>query len=75
MGKFEGNSLIGKIVILSRELNQILGSAVYLDLVFLSSTSAETSRFEWGKVSIKHVLNIFVSQSTEKTSSIGVSYF
>ena len=34
MGKFEGNSLIGKIVILSRELNQIWGSAVYLDLVF-----------------------------------------
>ena len=36
MGKFEGNSLIGKIVILSRELNQIWGSAVYLDLVFRS---------------------------------------
>ena len=53
MGKFEGNSLIGKIVILSRELNQIWGSAVYLDLVFRSCTSAETSRFEWGKVSIK----------------------
>ena len=34
MGKFEGNSLIGKIVILSRELNQIWGSTVYLDLVF-----------------------------------------
>ena len=34
MGKFEGHSLIGKIVILSRELNQIWGSAVYLDLVF-----------------------------------------
>ena len=31
MGKFEGNSLVGKIVILSRELNQIWGSAVYLD--------------------------------------------
>ena len=53
MGKFEGNSLIGKIVILSRELNQIWGSAVYLDLVFWSCTGAETSRFEWGKVSIK----------------------
>ena len=36
-----------------KELNQIWGSAVYLDLVFLSSTGAETSRFEWGKVSIK----------------------
>ena len=34
MGKFEGKSLFGKIVILSRELNQIWGSAVYLDLVF-----------------------------------------
>ena len=32
MGKFEGNSLVGKIVILSRELNQIWGSTVYLDL-------------------------------------------
>ena len=53
MGKFEGNSLIGKIVLLSRELNQIWGSAVYLDLVFRSCTGAETSRFEWGKVSIK----------------------
>ena len=31
IGKFEGNSLVGKIVILSRELNQIWGSAVYLD--------------------------------------------
>ena len=31
MEKFEGNSLIGKIVILSRELIQIWGSAVYLD--------------------------------------------
>ena len=34
MGKFEGNSLIGKTVILSRELNQIWGYTVYLDLVF-----------------------------------------
>ena len=34
IGKFEGNSLIGKIVILFWELNQIWGSAVYLDLVF-----------------------------------------
>ena len=67
MGKFEGNSLIRKIVILSRELNQIWGSAVYLDLVFRSCMGAETSRFEWG--------NICVSQSTEKTSSIGVSFF
>ena len=31
MGKFEGNSLVGKIVILSRELIQIWGCAVYLD--------------------------------------------
>ena len=31
MGKFEGNSLVGKIVILSRELIKIWGSAVYLD--------------------------------------------
>ena len=34
MGKFEGNSLVRKIVILFRELNQIWGSAVYLDWVF-----------------------------------------
>ena len=31
IGKFEGNSLMGKIVILFWELNQIWGSAVYLD--------------------------------------------
>ena len=53
MGKFEGNSLVRKIAILSRELNQIWGSAVYLDLVFRSCMGAETSRFQWGKVSIK----------------------
>ena len=75
MGKFEGNSLIGKIVILSRELNQIWGSAVYLDSVFRWCTGAETSRFEWGKSVLRFVLNIFVSQSTKKTSSIGVSFF
>ena len=75
MGKFEGNSLVGKIVILSRELNQIWGSAVYLDLVFLSSTGAETSIIEWGKVSIKICVEHILSQSTEKTSSIGVSFF
>ena len=40
MGKFERNSLVGKIVILSRELNQIWGSAVYLDLVFRSCTGS-----------------------------------
>ena len=34
MGKFEGNSLIGKIVILSRKVIKSWGSAVYLDLVF-----------------------------------------
>ena len=31
MGRFEGISLVGKIVILSMELIQIWGSAVYLD--------------------------------------------
>ena len=31
IGKFVGNSLFGKIVILFWELNQIWGSAVYLD--------------------------------------------
>ena len=34
IGKFEGNSLIGKIVILSRKVIKSWGSAVYLDLVF-----------------------------------------
>ena len=29
----------------------------------------------WGKSVIRSVLNIFVSQSTEKTSSIEVSFF
>ena len=75
MGKFEGNSLAGKIVILSRELNQILSSAVYLDLVFLSSTVAETSRFEWGKVSIKIcVEHICVSIYRENKLNWGI-YF
>ena len=31
IGKFEGNSLVGKLVILSRELIKIWGSAVYWD--------------------------------------------
>ena len=34
IGKLEGNSLIGKIVILSRKVIKSWGSAVYLDLVF-----------------------------------------
>ena len=76
MVKFEGNSLIGKIVILSRELNQIWGSAVYLDLVFLSSTGAETSRFEWGKVSIKIcVEHICVSIYRENELNWGIFFF
>ena len=29
----------------------------------------------WGKSVLRSVLNIFVSQSTEKMSSIGVSFF
>ena len=36
---------------------------------------AETSSFELGEVSIRSVLNIFVSQSTKKSSSIGVSLY
>ena len=68
VGKFEGNSLVGKIVILSRELNQIWGSAVYMDLLKPVDLSG-------GKSVLRSVLNIFVSQSTEKTSSIGVSFF
>ena len=76
MGKFEGNSLIGKIVILSRELNQIWGSAEYLDLVFRSCMGAETSRFEWGKVSIKIcVENICVSIYRENELNWGIFFF
>ena len=36
---------------------------------------AETSSFELGEVRIRSVLNIFVSQSTKKSSSIGVSFY
>ena len=76
MGKFEGNSLIRKIVILSRELNQIWGSAVYLDLVFRSCMDAETSRFEWGKVSIKIcVEHICVSIYRENELNWGIFFF
>ena len=76
MGMFEGNSLIGKIVILSRELNQILGSAVYLDLVFRSCTGAETGSFEWGKVSIKIcVEHICVSIYRENKLNWGIFFF
>ena len=76
MGKFEGNSLVGKIVILSWELNQIWGSAVYLDLVFRSCTGAETSRFEWGKVSIKiRVEHICVSLFQENELNWGIFFF
>ena len=75
MGKFEGNSLIGKIVILSRELNSIMGSAVYLDLVFRSCNGAETSRFEWGKVSIKIcVEHICVSIYQENELNWGIFF-
>ena len=75
MGKFEGNSLIGKIVILSMELNQIWGSAVYLDLVFRSCMGAETSRFEWGKVSIKIcVEHICVSIYRENELNWGIFF-
>ena len=35
---------------------------------------AETSSFEWGKVSTKICVEYILSQSTEKTSSIGVSF-
>ena len=75
MGKFEGNSLVGKIVILSRELNQIWGSAVYLDLVFRSCTGAETSRFELGIVSIKIcVEHICVSIYRENELNWGIFF-
>ena len=73
MGKFEGNSLSGKIVILSREFNQIWGSAVYLDLVFqLYSRMLKPVVSSRGKSVLRSKLNIFVSQST---SSIRVSFF
>ena len=76
MGKFEGNSLVGKIVILSRELNQIWGSAVYLDLVFPCCKGAETSRFESGKVSIKIcVEHICVSIYRENKLNWGIFFF
>ena len=76
MGKFEGNSLIGKIVILSRELNQIWGSAVYLVLVFRSCMDAETGSFEWGKVSIKIcVEHICVSIYRENKLNWGIFFF
>ena len=75
MWKSEGNSLVGKIVILSKELNQIWGSAVYLDLVFRFCTSAETSRFEWGKVSIKIcVEHICVSIYRENELNWGIFF-
>ena len=44
-------------------------------MIEYSSTDAETSSFELGEVSIRSVLNIFVSQSTKKSSSIGVSFY
>ena len=76
MGKFEGNSLIRKLVILSRELNQILGSVVYLDSVFRSCMGAETSRFEWGKVSVKIcVEHICVSIYRENELNWGIFFF
>ena len=76
MGKFEGNSLVGKIVILSKELIKIWGSAVYFDLVFRSCTGAETSRFEWGKVSIMIcVEHICVSIYQENELNWGIFFF
>ena len=76
MGKFEGNSLVGKIVILSRELNPSWGSAVYLDLVFQYSTGAETNGFECGKVSIKICVEyICVSIYRENKLNWGIFFF
>ena len=76
MERFEGNSLVGKKVILSRELNQIWGSAVYLDLVFRSCAGAETSRFELWKVSIRIcVEHICVSIYRENELNWGIFFF
>ena len=75
MGKFEGNPLVGKIVIPSRVLNQIWGSAVFLDLVFLSSTVAKTSRFEWGKVSIKNCVEHICVSIYRENELNWVSFF
>ena len=53
MGNFEGNSFVRKIVISSRELNQIWGGGgLLLFWTSYSSMGVETSRFELGKVSI-----------------------
>ena len=52
--------------ILSRVLSQML--------VSVQCTGAETSR-SGGKSVLRSVLNIFLSQSTKKRSSIGVSFF
>ena len=74
MGKFEGNSLVRKIVILSRELNPIWGVCCFFGLRIPVWVSKPVD-LSGGKSVFRSVLIIFVSQSTEKTSSIGVSFF
>ena len=74
MGKFEGNSLVGKIVILSRELIRIWGSAVYFGLS-IPVWMRKPVVLSGGKSVLRSVLNIFVSQSTEKTSAIWYLFF
>ena len=64
---FERNSLMGKKSILSRELSPML--------VSVQCTGAETSRNEWGKVSIKIcVEHIFVSIYHEKELNRGIFF-
>ena len=54
--------------------NSIKSGVLQYIWIEYSSTDAETSSFELGEVSIRSVLNIFVSQSTKKSSSIGISF-
>ena len=73
MGRFEGNSLVRKIVILSRELNPILGVCRLFGLS-IQVWVPKPVDLSGGKSVFRSVLIIFMSQSTVKASSIGVSF-
>ena len=68
MGKFEGNSLSIKGTQSNLGVCSLFGLSIPLRVLKSVDLSG-------GKSVLRSVLNIFVSQSTKKTGSIGVFFF
>ena len=73
MEKFEGNSLIGKNSYSIKGTHSNLGVCSLFGLS-IPVRMRKPVVLSGGKSVLRSVLNIFVSQSTEKTSSIGVFF-